>query len=375
MHLKSLQLVNFKNCASAEYIFEDGVNCLVGVNGAGKTNVLDAIYYLSHCKSYFNPIDSQNIKHDEPFFVVQGEFDSGEHVDTVYCGVKRGQKKMFKRSGKEYNKLSEHIGRYPVVIISPYDKDLVYEGSDVRRKFIDGIISQFNSVYLERLIHYNKALMQRNSLLKFFWENRTFDAPGLEVWNDQLIEAGSYIYEARRDFLDAFVPVFQRLHERVSGGKELVELSYHAQLNDRSFGELLDLHLDQDRHRQHSTAGIHKDDLLFEIGGHPLKKFGSQGQQKTYLIALKLAQFEFITEKKGLKPILLLDDVFDKIDDHRVRQLMELVSENSFGQIFVTDTDVRRVPEIFDAINAPGKMFNLSNGECIEEKRQQRANA
>jgi len=375
MYIKALQLVNFKNCASAEYDFAPGVNCFVGENGAGKTNVLDAIYYLSHCKSYFNPIDSQNIKHEEPFFVIQGDFDTGEHTDTVYCGVKRGQKKMFKREGKEYDKLSEHIGRYPVVIISPYDKDLVYAGSDIRRKFIDSIISQFNAPYLERLIRYNKALAQRNSLLKYFWENRTFDPAGLEVWNEQLIEAGSYIFEARRDFLNSFVPVFQRLHERVSGGKEEVGLTYQSQLNDRSIQELLDQHQEQDRQRQHSTAGIHKDDLVFEIGGHPLKKFGSQGQQKTYLIALRLAQFEFIAQKKDMKPILLLDDVFDKIDDQRVRQLMELVSEHNFGQIFVTDTDVNRVPEIFNSIEAPGKLFNLSNGECIEEKRQQRANA
>lgn len=375
MYLQSLQLVNFKNCASAEYNFEPGVNCLVGENGAGKTNVLDAIYYLSHCKSYFNPVDSQNIRHSEPFFVIQGKFDTGIHIDTVYCGVKRGQKKTFKREGKEYEKLSEHIGRYPVVIISPYDKDLVYEGSDVRRKFIDGIISQFNPIYLERLIRYNKALAQRNSLLKFFWENRTFDAAGLDVWNQQLIEAGDYIYSARRDFLNEFVPVFQRLHEKVSGGKETVALDYQSQLNEKSFDELLDLHLDQDRHRQHSTAGIHKDDLVFQIGDFPLKKFGSQGQQKTYLIALKLAQFEFIADKKSDKPILLLDDVFDKIDDQRVRHLMELVSDNIFGQIFVTDTDINRVPQIFESINAPGKMFNLSNGECIEEKKQQRTNA
>lgn len=375
MHLQNLHLVNFKNCHSAEYEFTSGVNCLVGENGAGKTNVLDAIYYLSHCKSYFNPIDSQNIRHEEPFFVIEGEFGSGEETDTVYCGVKRGQKKMFKRKGKEYAKLSEHIGRYPVVIISPYDKDLVYEGSDIRRKLIDGIISQFNPVYLEKLIQYNKALNQRNSLLKYFWENRSFDAAGLEVWNHQLAASGSYIYEARRDFLEAFVPVFQKLYSRVSGGKEEVSLDYQSQLHEHSFEALFDLHLDQDRNRQHSTAGIHKDDLVFEIGGHPLKKYGSQGQQKTFLIALKLAQFNFIAEKKGEKPILLLDDVFDKIDDQRVRHLMELVSENNFGQIFVTDTDLNRVPEIFEAINTPGKVFNLKNGSCIEEKRQQRTDA
>lgn len=375
MHLKSLQLVNFKNCPGAEYTFEPGVNCLLGENGAGKTNVLDAIYYLSHCKSYFNPIDSQNIRHEEPFFVIQGEFDTGEHADTVHCGMKRGQKKMFKREGKEYDRLSEHIGRYPVVIISPYDKDLIYEGSDVRRKFVDGIISQFNPVYLEKLIQYNKALSQRNSLLKYFWENRTFDQEALEVWDQQLTTAGEYIYDGRRDFLAGFVPVFEKLHQRVSGGKEKVSLNYQSQLHEMGFEELFNQHREMDRQRQHSTAGIHKDDLVFEIGGHPLKKFGSQGQQKTFLIALKLAQFIFITEKKDVKPILLLDDVFDKIDDMRVRQLMELVSENTFGQIFVTDTDARRVPEIFAAINAQGKVFKLSKGECVEEKRPERANA
>jgi DNA replication and repair protein RecF len=368
MYLKSLQLVNFKNCASATYEFHDGVNCLVGRNGAGKTNVLDAIYYLSFCKSYFNLVDTQNIRHEEPFFVIQGSFEVDNSESAVYCGMKRGQKKVFKREGKEYQKLSEHIGRFPVVIISPYDKDLVYEGSDVRRKFIDGIISQFNPVYLEKLIHYNKALTQRNSLLKYFWENRTFDAESLEIWNMQLADSGAYIFEARQDFIEQFVPVFQKFHQKISGGNEQVSLGYESQLSEHPFELLFTRHLDIDRQRQFTTAGVHKDDLIFEIGGHPLKKFGSQGQQKTFLIALRLAQFEFIGQMKSMKPILLLDDVFDKIDDQRVRSLMELVSENTFGQIFVTDTDAQRVPSIFEAISAKGKVFNLTNGECIHEK-------
>jgi DNA replication and repair protein RecF len=361
VYLQSLQLINFKNAEAAEYEFNKGVNCLVGENGAGKTNVLDAIYYLSYCKSYFNPVDTQNIRHEAPFFVIEGQFSDGEKRDTVYCGMKRGQKKIFKREGKEYDRLSQHIGRYPVVIISPYDKDLIYEGSDVRRKFTDGIISQFNGTYLDRLIQYNKALLQRNALLKYFWENRRFDADSLEVWNSQLIENGSYLYEARKDFIDAFVPVFQSLHDRISGKRESVTLDYHSQLHDFGFSELLDMHLEQDRQRQFSTAGVHKDDLHFRIDGHPMKKFGSQGQQKTFLIALKLAQFEFIAMRKNDKPILLLDDVFDKIDDRRVTQLMQLVSENNFGQIFVTDTDVQRVPQIFDRIGAGGKVFELKN--------------
>jgi DNA replication and repair protein RecF len=369
MYLKNLQLVNFKNCASAEYDFLPGVNCLVGRNGAGKTNVLDAIYYLSFCKSYFNLMDTQNIRHEEPFFVIQGNFAAEEQEDNVYCGMKRGQKKVFKRAGKEYQRLSEHIGRYPVVIISPYDKDLVYEGSDVRRKFIDGIISQFNPVYLDKLINYNKALLQRNSLLKYFWENRTFDAESLEIWNLQLADNGAYIFEARQDFIRNFVPVFQQFHEKISGGNEVVGLLYESQLEESGFENLFSKHLEADKQRQHTTAGIHKDDLIFEIGGYPLKKFGSQGQQKTFLIALKLAQFEFIRQMKNVKPILLLDDVFDKIDDQRVRNLMELVSDNTFGQIFITDTDVQRVPAIFDAISAEGKVFKITNGECIHETR------
>lgn len=369
MFLKSLQLVNFKNCASATYEFHDGVNCLVGRNGAGKTNVLDAIYYLSFCKSYFNLVDTQNIRHEEPFFVIQGSFEVDDSESAVYCGMKRGQKKVFKREGKEYQKLSEHIGRFPVVIISPYDKDLVYEGSDVRRKFIDGIISQFNPVYLEKLIHYNKALTQRNSLLKFFWENRTFDAESLEIWNMQLADSGAYIFEARQDFIEQFVPVFQKFHQKISGANEQVSLGYESQLTDLPFDLLFTRHLELDRQRQFTTAGVHKDDLIFEIGSYPLKKFGSQGQQKTFLIALRLAQFEFIGQMKGMKPILLLDDVFDKIDDQRVRSLMELVSENTFGQIFVTDTDYKRVPSIFEAISAQGKVFKITNGECIHETR------
>lgn len=359
MYLQSLQLVNFKNCPSGAFSFEPGVNCFVGENGAGKTNLLDAIYYLSHCKSYFNPVDTQNIYHDAPFFVVEGSFVLNDAEDTVYCGVKRGQKKVFKRGGKEYTRLSEHIGRYPVVIVSPYDKDLVYEGSDVRRKFMDGILAQYNSLYLDSLIQYNKALQQRNALLKYFWENRCFDAENLDVWDQQLIETGAVLYEARSAFMEAFTPGFNQIHERISGGKEDVLLEYDSQLHDASFESLLESHRDMDRQRQHSTAGLHKDDLRFSIDGHPLKKFGSQGQQKTFLIALKLAQFAFIAEKKGCKPILLLDDVFDKIDDHRVRHLMELVSENNFGQIFVTDTDLKRVPGIFEAIGSPGKVFEL----------------
>jgi DNA replication and repair protein RecF len=367
MYLKSLQLVNFKNSASATYDFLPGVNCLVGRNGAGKTNILDAIHYLSLCKSYFNLIDTQNIKHEEPFFVVQGVFSVREEEDNVYCGVKRGQKKIFKREGKEYQRLSEHIGRYPVVIISPYDKDLVYEGSDIRRKFIDSIISQFNSEYLEKLIQYNRALAQRNSLLKYFWENRSFDASSLEIWNLQLAEYGAYLFEARQDFIQQFSPVFQQFHEKISGGNETVSLTYDSQLIDNSFEQLFEMNQDADRQRQFTTAGIHKDDLAFEIGGHSLKKFGSQGQQKTYLIALKLAQFEFVRRMKDVKPILLLDDVFDKIDDMRVRHLMELVSDNTFGQIFITDTDLQRVPSIFEAISAEGKVFKITNGEGVHE--------
>ena len=334
MHLRQLSVLNFKNYEEAELSFSEGINCFVGDNGEGKTNLLDAIHYLSFCKSFFNPIDSQNIRFEQAFFMVQGIFGNGDKQDTIYCGIKKGQKKQVKRNKKEYERLADHIGRYPVVMVSPSDISLVSEGSEIRRKFMDSIISQYDSVYLDTLIRYNKVLSQRNALLKHFWAERTFDPISLEVYDEKMVQLGQAIYDRRKEFLEEFIPIFQDYFTDISGGKEIVTLEHRSHLKDADFKTQLELHLAKDRAMHYSTVGIHKDDLLFKISGMPLKKFGSQGQQKSYLLALKLAQFECIRKIKGVMPILLLDDIFDKLDDNRVKQLLLLVSNHSLWSDF-----------------------------------------
>jgi DNA replication and repair protein RecF len=363
--LKNLSLLNFKNYRDANFKFSPQINCLTGNNGSGKTNVLDAIYYLSFCKSYFNAIDSQNIFHDEQFFVVEGSFENEEETDKIYCGVKKGQKKIFKRNNKKYDKLSDHIGSYPAVIISPSDKDLVNEGSEVRRKFIDGVIAQYDKRYLEALLKYQKTLSHRNHLLKYFWENRTFDKDQIEIWNEQIVVLGNMIYKSRKNFIQDFKPLFERIYKIVSGGAETVDLQYESQLQSDDFSNLLINAAAKDRSRQRTTVGIHKDDLIFTIKGYPMKKFGSQGQQKSFVIALKLAQFEFISNQTGKKPILLLDDIFDKIDGMRLEYLLELVSDKKFGQIFITDTDQDRIVRTFRELDVDFESYIIEQGAIV----------
>lgn len=375
MNLKNLSLVHFKNYESAEIQLSPQINCFVGDNGSGKTNLLDAVHYLSNCKSYFNPIDSQNINHEAPFFVIQGSFDREGKEEEVYCGLKKGQKKVFKRNQKEYDRLADHIGRFPSVVISPYDTDLIHSGSEFRRKFMDSIISQFDRVYLDDLIQYNKALNQRNRLLRAFSLNRYFDDEALLIWDHQLVKYGTPIAQKRKEFVKEFLPRFNELYKAVSGNREEVELTHTTEVEEGNFALLLLGSRDKDRSLMRTTKGIHKDDLVFTIGGHPLKKFGSQGQQKSFLIALKLAQFDYIRELTGAKPLLLLDDIFDKIDDHRVAYLMKLVSEHRFGQIFVTDTHRNRVPILFSEADVPVKVFEVKEGsiELIEEREEHEA--
>jgi DNA replication and repair protein RecF len=359
MYLQKISLVNFKNIESQTFDFQQKINCFVGDNGVGKTNVLDAIYYLSFAKSYFNSVAIQNIKHDEPFFMIEGEYILNDRTEKIVCSLKRGQKKVLKRNGKNYEKFSEHIGQIPLVIISPADRDLVTEGSDTRRKFIDGVISQQNKTYLQDLISYNKVLSQRNALLKYFAANRTFDALNLSVYNEQLATYGTKIYEVRKDFLEKFIPIFNEKYQIISGDKESVNLIYKSQLQDFSMLEALKKSLEKDKILQYTTSGIHKDDLNFEIEEYPIKKFGSQGQQKSYLIALKLAQFEFIKQQSNIIPILLFDDIFDKLDENRVLQIIELVNNDEFGQIFITDTHSERTENIVKQSNKPYKIFKL----------------
>lgn len=367
MILEQLSVLNFKNYREANIYPNAHVNIFTGLNGQGKTNLLDAIHYLSFCKSYFNPIDRQNILHGEDFFVVEGVFERNGDRDKIYCGVKRGHKKVFKRNKTEYERLAEHIGQFPAVVISPYDKDLISEGSEIRRRFMDSIISQYDRPYLDDLIAYNQVLRQRNSLLKYFWENRTFDSENLEVWTLRLIELAEKIHSVRMQFIEDFHPIFLEHYAAISGGAEDVRISYSSHLNDADFASRLEESLEKDRRTQYTNVGIHKDDLKFAINeGHPLKKFGSQGQQKTFLIALKLAQFDLVKEVTGRIPILLLDDIFDKIDDVRVRHLMKLVSDHNFGQIFITDTHAERIERIFEEITESVKVFHIEKGTVHE---------
>jgi DNA replication and repair protein RecF len=366
MHLKSLSLINFKNYAQAEFELNEGINCFVGKNGAGKTNVLDAVHYLSMCKSYLNPVDKQNIRFNEQFFVVQGTWQEEDKETEIYCGVKAGAKKIFKRNKAEYEKLADHIGSFPSVIISPYDRDLIAEGSEVRRRWMDGIISQFDRKYLDYLVRYSKILDQRNALLKHFYENGFFERESMDVWDAQLIHAGKAIHERRKAFLEEFIPVFQSYYQFIGEESEVVKLEYRSALNDCSFEELLEQNRRKDSQSQFTTGGTHKDDLLFTIKGHPVKKFGSQGQQKSFLIALRLAQFDWLKKHLNKKPVLMLDDIFDKLDHQRVEKLMSLVSDHVFGQVLVTDTESERIKAVFSKIDMEYQIFNIDSSTFQE---------
>jgi len=359
MYLQKLSLVNFKNFDSKTFEFEEKINCFVGQNGIGKTNILDAIYYLSFAKSYFNPVAVQNIQHHKAFFVVEGDYSINDRKEKIICSLKKGQKKILKRNGKAYEKFSDHVGQVPLVIISPSDRDMVTDGSDSRRKFIDGVISQQDKSYLKGLIAYNKVLSQRNALLKYFAANRTFDAINLEVYDDQLIAFGSAIFKKRKEFLEQFIPIFNHKYQIISNENEEVNLIYKSQLLSSTYKDLLKNSLGKDKMLQYTTVGIHKDDLSFEIGDYPIKKFGSQGQQKSYLIALKFAQFEFIKQQSNLIPIMLLDDIFDKLDESRVSQIIELVNNDEFGQIFITDTHSDRIKNIIQRSNKSYQIFKI----------------
>jgi DNA replication and repair protein RecF len=363
MYLKSLSLLQFKNYKEASLEFIPKINCFTGDNGTGKTNLLDAIYYLSFCKSFSNPADSQNILIDNDFFVIQGQYKVNGSGDEVYCGVKKGQKKIFKRNKKEYDRLSDHIGNYPLVLIYPGDVQLIHGGSDERRKFLDGVISQNNKEYLHHLLDYNKAVLQRNTLLKYFAERRTFDEASLEIWDEQLKKHGNYIFTERKKFFELYRPVFQECYVSLTGNAEVTDIEYESQLHNEDFGILLSDSRNKDLAAQHTTTGIHKDNLVFLLENQPLKKFGSQGQQKSFVIALKLAQFQFTKQLKGFDPILLFDDIFDKLDPKRVELLIRMVSEESFGQVFITDTHTSRIEEIFDNLKGSCRIFDIAPGK------------
>ncbi len=365
MWLKRISILNYKNLEQVDLAFSRKMNCIIGRNGMGKTNLMDAVYYLSFCKSATNPVDSQNICHDQDFFVVQGfyETDDGD-PEEVYCGLKRRQKKQFKRNKKEYTRLSDHIGLIPLVMVSPADSLLIAGGSEERRRFMDVVISQFDREYLDAMIRYNKALLQRNTLLKAEVEP---EEELMAVWEEAMAASGEVVYRKRREFIDEFIPVFQSYYSYISQGREQVSLAYESHAAEGNLLELLAASRQRDRIMGYSLKGVHKDDLIMQLGDFPIKREGSQGQNKTYLIALKLAQFEFLKRTGShTTPIVLLDDIFDKLDASRVEQIVKLVAGDSFGQIFITDTNRDHLDKILKKIEGDYKLFEVDNGMVNE---------
>ena len=347
MYLEHLSLINYKNFEADQFTFDSSINCLVGRNGSGKTTILDAIYHLAFTKSYFNPQSTQNVRHGAELFTLEGKFKINEKDFDLFIGFKKGTKKTVKLNGKTYERISDHIGKIPLVIISPADRDLISEGSETRRKFIDSIISQSDSDYLNALLKYNQALSQRNSLLKYFANNNVFQKDTLALYDELLIENGSIIFEKRNDFLNHFSKHFIEQYKAISPiESEIVEVKYDSELLKTDFKTLLERSLSKDRLLQYTSAGIHKDDLILLLNGYPIKKFGSQGQQKSFLIALRFAQYAFLKNQKNQKPIVLLDDIFDKLDDQRVMRLVALVENDFFGQLFISDTNSKRTEEV-----------------------------
>ncbi len=359
MFLKSVSLFNYKNFSEANFDFDTKINCFVGKNGVGKTNILDAIYHLSYGKSYFNPLSVQNIKHDEDFFVIDGKFEKQDREEQIVCSFKKGNKKILKRNNKAYDKFSDHIGFIPLVIISPADNDLIIEGSETRRKFIDSVISQLDANYLKQLIQYQKVIIQRNALLKYFALNQVFETDTLYIYNAQLDDLGHQIFEKRKSFLADFVPIFNKHYQNISNAAESVQIVYESHLFDNNLKKLLEENINRDRSLHYTSVGIHKDDLSFQIDSYPIKKFGSQGQQKSFLIALKLAQFEFVQKQSGEKPLLLFDDIFDKLDETRVSKIVMMVNNDDFGQLFISDTHPERTENIVKSTHQSYKIFNL----------------
>lgn len=363
MILREISILNYKNIREATLRFSDKLNCFVGLNGQGKTNILDAIYYLSFTKSAYNSIDSQNITHQEDLAMIQGRYmmdgAQEEEAEIISCGIKRGVKKQFRRGKKDYQRLIDHIGLIPLVMVSPQDSELISEGSDERRRFMDSVISQYDKQYLEHLTRYNALLKQRNALLKQY-EEHPMQAPAelFEVLELQMAELGIYIYQQRTDFINRFTPAFQEMYSAISGNSEQVSLQYTSQLQERNLIEAFARTRQRDLAIGWTTQGIHKDELDMRLGEYPLKRVGSQGQQKSYLLAMKLGQAIFLG-----KPILLLDDIFDKLDQERVERIIQLVSSHRFGQIFITDTDRQYLTAMLEAMPKIATIFQVTSGQ------------
>lgn len=367
MFLQELKLFNFKNYGEANLPFDHQLNCFLGKNGSGKTNLLDAMHYLSFTKSAINPSDSQNVKLGESQFMIKGTFKIQGKLKEVVCSYQQGQKKVVKEDGQDYVKFSNHVGKYPLVLIAPQDIELIWDGSEVRRKFFDSLLSQIDHAYLEDLIVYTTYLKQRNSALKLFAERGTIDHDLLASYHQKMIPAAQSIFSKRREFLTEFVPVFQQHYNNLADSKdEMMSIQYRSDLEGNDFEELLTKNLHRDIMLQRTTAGLHRDDFLFLLNNNEVKRYGSQGQQKSFLIGLKLAEFQCIAERKKFKPLLLLDDIFDKLDDHRIRKIMQFVAEGMFGQLFITDARPARCMELIKEASLKAGLVTIENGTFVK---------
>ena len=366
MFLSQLSLINFKTYSELDVSLSPRLNCFVGNNGVGKSNLFDAVYYLAFGKSWLNGTDADSIRHEEDFFMIRGDFEFDDRQEKIHCGLKRDQKKRLTRNDKEYSRLADHIGLIPLVMVSPADSSLIQDGSEERRRYMNGVISQYDHQYLEDLMRYNKALIQRNRLLKEFARGGYFDEESLEMWDHQMAMLGERIFTRRKEFISELLPVFRYYYEFISQGKEKIDLTYRSQALRGDLAEQMRKARERDRSLQFKTIGIHRDDLILELAGYPIKQQGSQGQQKTYLVSLKMAQFEFLAQVASSRPLLLLDDLFDKLDKQRVTQIIKLVSDNRFGQIFLTDTNEQHLQAILSEIPIDHKLFRVADGQLFE---------
>jgi DNA replication and repair protein RecF len=379
MHLQKISLAHFKSYEYESFEFSERVNCIVGENGTGKTNLLDAIYFLALTKSSISNQDALSINHEAEYMMIEGEFRSAEFgvssaelmdeesfrtphsklQTLITISLQRGQKKAVLRDKKSYERISEHIGRFPVVMLSPNDTDIIRDGSEERRKFFDGVMAQLDSEYLENLLQYNRLLLQRNSLLKQFAERNYTDDLLLDIYSDPLVEVALKLYQARNEFITEFLPIFKKHYTTLSDAREAVEMIYESEVGAENFTQIFRKNRHRDLAAQRTTMGSHKDDFIFEINGFTLRKFGSQGQQKSFVIALKLAQFEMLTKVKGFSPLLLLDDIFDKLDDRRIQQLITMMVDGTFSQVFITDARPERTRQLLGDLGVEVKYFEI----------------
>ena len=359
LFLKKISIINYKNILDKEYELDPKINCFVGNNGVGKTNILDAVYHLSMGKSYFNVKNDQLINRGKDYMLVDGVFELNNKNESIVFSLKIGEKKVLKRNGKPYKKFSNHIGLIPVVLISPYDNDLINEGSSERRKFIDSIISQNDKEYLINLIAYTRVIQNRNKLLKQYNRSVDFDLDTIKVYDDQIYKLSEPIFKARDKFIKEFTPLVLEKYKHISDDKEKISIEYKSDLINNHVENLIKDSFQKDVILQYTSVGLHKDDFVFNIDENRIKRFGSQGQQKSFLIALKLAQFDYLKNETGNSPILLMDDIFDKLDLMRVKRIVEIVNSTNFGQLFLSDTDKERIEKVLSSLNLSSKIFEV----------------